>query len=153
MANIRRRDRLAAARLIRDALAVMNDKGVHWTTGARRAKFWNRETGQEEHKFCAVGGLEHVMGLYKDLSPNVNIGGKGQPIQHYPKRGKVALVALAGVNSKLRWRDPFDAGSIPEESLDDRAWSCRKKVVRANDRGTWHTVKTLFEKAAEELEK
>lgn len=61
----------AAAKLLEDALRLMNDSGKHWIK--RNYKVWKKFNGKEEECFCAVGAIRSAYGEnYLQLSERDN---------------------------------------------------------------------------------
>lgn len=159
---MRKRERLAGANVLRRAVDVMNQGGRHWTKSELRSRtvrvVWNEAyTKSEKHKvekhkveprYCAVGGIEHVLGILDDadnslgqktFETNGRIGGNGSYIGCYPPRGRAALL-LVGEHLGVP-RAEYDTD-------DTYLVNVRRRLISANDSGDWDTIRALLEASA-----
>lgn len=142
----RRRERLTAAKLLRRALATMNDSGAHWTQNRLRALKSRQVDGAwvKENAYCSIGSIEHELGI---LEKNFAMKCAGRPMDDYPARGRVAVLALAKA---------MDPALEQEKGEGDRTFFRRAKgrIVRHNDSWAthWPDIVEAFESAAADLE-
>lgn len=118
-------------KVLRAALAAMNDKGRHWTQN------YLEEVREGELRFCAVGAINHVTGRANMTVPGTSAYGVDD-------KNREAVYALA---NQIRLRERMEPLELDDSLHDGIAvetiWNYNDVQGR-----TWDEIVEMFEAAA-----